>query len=235
LTPPRRPAYPGAAYPQHPAEFLTADPVFSGGKKGNNAPGLGNIPDSAPTEKIGFIDLQGIRRPPNEVVQVLPRPAESRVVSPQAFYKIAVSQDSLVGGLDSFTHKFSHPLYSTTDQFISPAVQDAVLDEHSIPYPRRPCGSPEESQYRVRILRRKSAISHQDAVPTPGIMVKRSHVFDETGAKGVEMNVTHQLEQIGFFLADDGFITVLKEVPGAAVAAVERDRVAGQQSAHERT
>jgi hypothetical protein len=66
-------------------------------------------------------------------------------------------------------------------------------------------------------------------------MVKRSHVFDETGAKGVEMNVTHQLEQIGFFLADDGFITVLKEVPGAAVAAVEGDRITGQQSAHERT
>jgi hypothetical protein len=47
-------------------------------------------------------------------------------------------------------------------------------------------------------------------------------------------DVSHKLQQVGFLLAEDGLVTVLKKVTAPAVPPVERNHIAGQQSPHDR-
>jgi len=47
------------------------------------------------------------------------------------------------------------------------------------------------------------------------------------------VNVTDQFKQIGVFLADDGFVTILEEMSGSFVLEVEDNRVTGQKTPHE--
>jgi hypothetical protein len=69
---------------------------------------------------------------------------------------------------------------------------------------------------------------------TPRVSVQRTEVLPQSGPQGIEVEITHQLEQVRFFLAQDGLVAILKEIPVAAVAAVERPRVSGQDAAHDR-
>lgn len=67
----------------------------------------------------------------------------------------------------------------------------------------------------------------------PRIAVEFFHVPNNARPQGVEMDVADEFEQIYLFFANDGLITVLKEVPGASMAKVEGDGVAGKQPPHE--
>jgi hypothetical protein len=68
----------------------------------------------------------------------------------------------------------------------------------------------------------------------PRVSVQRTKILHRRGAHGVEMEITDQLEQVRFFLAQDGLVAILKEIPVAVVPAVERPRVSGQEAAHDR-
>lgn len=57
--------------------------------------------------------------------------------------------------------------------------------------------------------------------------------MNEPGAQGVKVDITDQLQQVRLFLADDGFVAVLKQVPTAAMAKIESRGVSSQQPAHE--
>ena len=46
------------------------------------------------------------------------------------------------------------------------------------------------------------------------------------------MDVSHQCQEIGFLLADDRFVTILKEVAIPPMAAVERNGMPGHQTTH---
>jgi len=48
-----------------------------------------------------------------------------------------------------------------------------------------------------------------------------------------QMDVPHQFQKVGFLLADNGLVAVLKQVAGALVSEVEIDRIPSEQSAHE--
>lgn len=48
------------------------------------------------------------------------------------------------------------------------------------------------------------------------------------------MDVTDQFQQIGIFIADEGFVPALVEVTRAVVAEIEVKRIPGEQSSHER-
>jgi hypothetical protein len=43
----------------------------------------------------------------------------------------------------------------------------------------------------------------------------------------VKVNIADQLQQVGLFLAENGFIAVLKQTANTAVAAVVGDHIAG--------
>lgn len=67
----------------------------------------------------------------------------------------------------------------------------------------------------------------------PGITFQFVDIMDYSTTQGVEVNVPDQFEEIGFFLADDGAVAILEEVPGAIVSEIEVDGIAGKQTAHE--
>jgi len=46
------------------------------------------------------------------------------------------------------------------------------------------------------------------------------------------MDVTNELEEVGFLLTHNGLITILKNVAHAAVPAIEPASMAGEQRAH---
>ena len=46
------------------------------------------------------------------------------------------------------------------------------------------------------------------------------------------MDVAYQFEEIRVFFADDGFVSVLEEMPGAFVSFVEGNCVSGHEAAH---
>ena len=49
------------------------------------------------------------------------------------------------------------------------------------------------------------------------------------------MDVANKLQEIGIFFADDGFVSVLEEVPRAFMSFVEGNGVSGHEAAHEFT
>jgi hypothetical protein len=48
------------------------------------------------------------------------------------------------------------------------------------------------------------------------------------------MNIAHEFQKVGFFLAKNGFKTVLKQMAKAASAAVKPDGIPRQQASHNR-
>jgi len=55
----------------------------------------------------------------------------------------------------------------------------------------------------------------------PGIAVQFFDGLYAVGAKGVQVNIPDQGQQIGVFVAQDGFVPVLEYMTGALVPAVE--------------
>ena len=66
------------------------------------------------------------------------------------------------------------------------------------------------------------------------IGIQFSEIRYQFGAKGVQVNIANQLQKIGVFLAQDGFIAVLKQMTMAPVAAIIRHDITGQQPTHHR-
>jgi len=60
------------------------------------------------------------------------------------------------------------------------------------------------------------------------------HPRHNSGTDGVEVNIAYEFLQVGVFLADDGFVSILKKLATALIAAVKADGVTRKQSSHER-
>jgi hypothetical protein len=71
----------------------------------------------------------------------------------------------------------------------------------------------------------------QDAVAGPGIAIQLLERLDQTHAQRIEVNTTHQREQVRLLFEQNGFETVLEQMPHAIVTAVEAHSVAGEQAA----
>ena len=53
------------------------------------------------------------------------------------------------------------------------------------------------------------------------------------GADRVQMDITDEGDEVGVFIAEDGFVLVFEEVPGADVFAVEVLRIPGKEFSHD--
>jgi len=60
------------------------------------------------------------------------------------------------------------------------------------------------------------------------------HILYKSGSKRVQMNVTHQFQQIGIFLAQNRLVAVLEEVAMSSVSAVVPKGITGQKPSHDR-
>lgn len=48
------------------------------------------------------------------------------------------------------------------------------------------------------------------------------------------MDVANELLEIGIFLTNNGFVSILKQIPVSSVTMIEADDVSGQQPSHHR-
>jgi hypothetical protein len=67
------------------------------------------------------------------------------------------------------------------------------------------------------------------AVPVSIQLFESCHLL---GARWIQMDVAHQLQQVRLFLAANGFVAILKQMPRPTMRAIEPARVAAQQLSH---
>jgi len=77
------------------------------------------------------------------------------------------------------------------------------------------------------LLACKRSVSHQNRMAAPWIMIQFVKAFHHAGPQGIQVNISDQLQQIRFFLTDNGLVPILEEVTGSLVVAIERDGIAG--------
>ena len=61
----------------------------------------------------------------------------------------------------------------------------------------------------------------------PGIFVELLEILYQAGSQWIQMDVTNELQEVGVFLAHNGFVPVLEEVACAFVSFVEGHGVSG--------
>jgi hypothetical protein len=68
------------------------------------------------------------------------------------------------------------------------------------------------------------------AEPVP---IKLTEIRYQLCAQGIQVDVTHQLQQVCVFLAQNGLVPILKQVPASPVPQVEADNIARQKPLHD--
>jgi hypothetical protein len=66
----------------------------------------------------------------------------------------------------------------------------------------------------------------------PGVARKGAQVFDDSGAKRIQVEIPDEFQEIDFLIDHDGLVAILEEVACPIVAAVELAGVAGQERSH---
>jgi len=92
---------------------------------------------------------------------------------------------------------------------------------------------PEKTQHGIHRLPFVGTMPHQGAVaavPVPIQLRERCHLL---GAQWIQMNVAHQLQQVRLFLAENGFVAVLKQMSRPTMQAIEPSGVAAQKLSHD--
>ena len=92
---------------------------------------------------------------------------------------------------------------------------------------------PKISQNFLRPLPEDPISTHHYAMPAPGIPLQLPIGLNPSAAQRIKMNIPHQLQKIGFFFTDHGFIPVLKQMARPMMPSVKMPRIAGHQAAHE--
>ena len=64
-------------------------------------------------------------------------------------------------------------------------------------------------------------------------IIQAFHGFHDLRPQWVQMDIAHQFQEVSIFLAEDGFVAVLKKMSVASVSAIETAGVSCQQPAHD--
>jgi hypothetical protein len=75
--------------------------------------------------------------------------------------------------------------------------------------------------------------SRQHAVAAETVAVKLIEIGYQIGTQGIQMDIAHQLQQVRVFLAENGLVAVLKQMPAAPVPQVEAHGVTRQKPPHD--
>ena len=76
-------------------------------------------------------------------------------------------------------------------------------------------------------------MAEDGAVAGPGVFVQFFEILRQFSTQRVEMDIADKFQEIGIFLADDGFVAVLKKVATTFMLFVEGNRVSGHETAHD--
>lgn len=70
-------------------------------------------------------------------------------------------------------------------------------------------------------------------MPAPGVGIQFLDPRHYTGPNRIEVNIAHQLLEVGVFLTNYGFISILKKMAVASVAEVKADSVSRKEPCHD--
>jgi len=158
------------------------------------------------------------------------------------FHEGAASQDTLIGhSVLARSAKVVHFLPSS-----HAAAQPAALQLWaSTPYDSfghvltitascNPRVFVKSAQYLTDSLPRARNTAHESTMTGPRVSVQRIQINDGFDAKRVCMDVPYKLQQVWFFLHEDGFVPILEKVAAAFVASIECPGVSRQEASHGR-
>jgi len=205
-------------------------------------------PSAAPQAQLLHADPLALAHPANDCLS-LPEPVRPGVLRPLPL--IASGQQPLDEGpapQDARIRQHPVPALAEGPDF-GPAAQRAEerpahqlgaaalgepLPEERALGPERAALAPPEPREHVRpILPRVARAPQNPGMATPGGAGQVGQIRDEPRPQRIEVDVAHQLAEVGLLLHDDGFIPVLEEVPHPLVAAVVPEGVAREQPAQE--
>jgi hypothetical protein len=227
-----------AADVEHPSDQLPAYSHFARGEVTNYAARFGDRPASFPLPKK-------LRRQVEVVGHALEQFLKGELGDSRLLFrsmqnmsdKFFTAQHPLIRNIFAFSlphfDQVGRPSQATASQFVPLTPRHAVSHELAVKFPGLGQSAGKTHHNLFGGLPSKRMFSQQHAMPTPTVKVQSIHIGHESGAQRVEVDVTDQFQQIDFFLTDDGFVAVLKQVPAALVSKIERRGVSGQQSAHE--
>ena len=89
----------------------------------------------------------------------------------------------------------------------------------------------EALQHRGGILPIARNVAHERRMAGIPIASQRTHIRHGR-AQRIAMDVAHEGQEVRFVLAQNGFVSILKQMPDTVVATVESGRVSGQQRPH---
>lgn len=69
-------------------------------------------------------------------------------------------------------------------------------------------------------------------MPAPRIFLQCLKATHQTSSQWIEVNITHQLKEVGIFFTNNRFITILKQVPDTFIPIIERHGIARHQPPH---
>jgi hypothetical protein len=110
---------------------------------------------------------------------------------------------------------------------------DTLLHKASVRVPGFSYCVVELEQHIIGVHPGAFSFIHHGAVTTPGITVELFYVRYHFSAHGIEVDIPDQSQEIVVFIAEDGFVTILEEMPGSAIATIEIQGVPGEQFSHD--
>jgi hypothetical protein len=157
-------------------------------------------------------------------------------------HEVRVAQDPLIAlpmcqaPSPAFLHL--HPAaqaanQSSADEILPPALGRPLGHKGPVGLVCPPWPCPEGGEDIRDILPGPGPRPQHSAVTAVGVARQRGDVRDQPRTEGVQVDVAHQLLEVAVFLTDDRFVAVLEEIPVPAMAAVEPDRVAGEEAPHQ--
>jgi len=88
-------------------------------------------------------------------------------------------------------------------------------------------------QYIIGVHPGAFSFVHHGAVAAPGIAVQLFYGHYHFGAQGIEVDIPDQSQKIVVLIAEDGFVAVLEEMAGAAMATIEIEGVPSKEFSHD--
>jgi hypothetical protein len=92
----------------------------------------------------------------------------------------------------------------------------------------------EQSKDILCVLPGTRECAHESAVTRVHIDVQLIHAGGDACSYRIKMDISDKFKKVGFFLAEERLVAVLKQVTVTSVALVERDGVAGEKAGHQR-
>jgi hypothetical protein len=119
-------------------------------------------------------------------------------------------------------------LQPPTIEIRPPALIHALFNEAVIPAACTPKRIPKQGEHIPHVLPRLLVRSHEGAMTGISISYKCATVVNELGSQGIEVDVPHELKEIGILFTEDRLVAILEERTMTPISLVETNSIPGE-------